>query len=82
MWCDQQPAPAVLLARLAAPWCAVSAALGMPPILTYCTYNLLNWRRLDASQPLVLGNIVCLHNFLGGIGEAPFEPLGLLAVQY
>ena len=57
--------PSTLPARLATPWLAVSTALDMPPILSYATYNLLNWRRLDATAPIELGNIVCLHNFLG-----------------
>ena len=61
--------PAVLPSRLAKPWVAISAALDMPPILTYATYNLLNWRRIDASAPIELGNIVCLHNFSGGQDE-------------
>ena len=47
----------------------MAAALDMPPVLTYSSYNLSNWQRLDAAQPVELGNIVCLHNFLGGIGE-------------
>ena len=63
------PPPAVLPARLAKPWVAVSGALEVPPILTYATYNLLNWRRIDAAAPIELGNIVCLHNFSGGQDE-------------
>lgn len=69
MWCDGPGTPSVLPAGLAAPWCAVAAALDMPPVLVYATYNLANWRRLDPAAPVQLGNICCLHNFLGGIGE-------------
>ncbi len=35
MWCDGPGVPPMLPARLAAPWCAVAAALDMPPVLTY-----------------------------------------------
>jgi indoleamine 2,3-dioxygenase len=69
LWCDGPGVPPLLPAGLAGPWCTVAAALDMPPVLTYSSYNLSNWQRLDAAQPVELGNIVCLHNFLGGIGE-------------
>ena len=29
--------------------------------------------RLDASRPVELGNIVCLHNFFGGVDEEWFR---------
>jgi hypothetical protein len=63
----------VLPAGLAAPWCAVSAALDMPPVLVYATYNLYNWRRLDGGGAVALGNTCCLHNFLGGVDEEWFR---------
>lgn len=44
-----------------------------PPCLPCSTYNLLNWQRLDAAGPVQLGNIACLHNFLGGIDEEWFR---------
>jgi len=75
MWCERGKAttPTVLPARLAQPWAAVSKAVGMPPVLVYATYNLLNWRRLDPLGPVALGNIVCLNNFLGGLDEEHFR---------
>ncbi|KAG2438059.1 hypothetical protein HXX76_005669 [Chlamydomonas incerta] len=73
MWCEPGPPPALLPAVLAVPWARLSAAVGMPPILTYATYNLYNWRRLDPTGPVQLGNIVCLHNFLGGPDEEWFR---------
>jgi hypothetical protein len=110
MWCEEGPTPGVLPAVIAQPWVAVSGALGMPPVLAYATYNLLNWRRwgqvlrmagmarparrqlgarppahpaclpcrtpaarLDPQGPIELGNIVCLHNFLGGVDEEWFR---------
>ena len=61
MWCEGGPTPQALPAAIAVPWSQVAAALGMPPILTYATYNLYNWRRLDPAAPIQLGNIVCLQ---------------------
>ncbi|PSC67570.1 hypothetical protein C2E20_8766 isoform A [Micractinium conductrix] len=45
----------------------------MPPVSVYSTYNLANWQRLDPSGPVALGNIACLHNFLGGMDEEWFR---------
>lgn len=42
-------------------------------MLTYATYNLLNWRRIDPNAPVELGNIVCINNFLGGQDEEHFR---------
>jgi hypothetical protein len=73
LWCDGPETPQKLPAVLAAPWVAVAKALDMPPVLVYATYNLLNWRRLDPSKPIELGNIVCINNFLGGTDEEWFR---------
>ncbi|GIL76254.1 hypothetical protein Vretifemale_5731 [Volvox reticuliferus] len=61
MWCEPGPPPSILPAVLAVPWVRIAAAIDMPPILTYASYNLCNWRRLDAAGPVRLGNIVCLQ---------------------
>uniref|UniRef100_A0A383VPZ4 Indoleamine 2,3-dioxygenase n=1 Tax=Tetradesmus obliquus TaxID=3088 RepID=A0A383VPZ4_TETOB len=73
LWCDGPGVPSVLTQLLAQPFAAVSAAIGMPPVLTYATYNLMNWRRLDPAAPLELGNICCQHNFFGGMDEEWFR---------
>ena len=49
----------------------LSPACPKPPPCS--TYNLLNWQRLDPAGPVQLGNIACLHNFLGGIDEEWFR---------
>ena len=54
------------------PWHAVAQRLGRPPVLSYASYALDNWRRLDATGPIALGNIALLQNFLGGIDEEWF----------
>lgn len=61
MWCAGPQVPTVLPSLLAKPWATVSAAVHMPPVLVYATYNLLNWRRLDETQPVELGNLAVQH---------------------
>jgi indoleamine 2,3-dioxygenase len=62
----------VLPAALARPWFTVASRLGRPPILSYASYALDNWRRLDSGGPIALGNIALLQNFLGGLDEEWF----------
>jgi indoleamine 2,3-dioxygenase len=50
----------------------VSQRLGRPPVLSYASYALDNWRRLDDSRPIELGNICLLQNFFGGQDEEWF----------
>jgi indoleamine 2,3-dioxygenase len=57
---------------LAVPWCKVAKELGRPPVLSYASYALDNWRRMDSSGPIGPGNLVLMQNFLGGIDEEWF----------
>jgi indoleamine 2,3-dioxygenase len=57
---------------VAVPWHSVARRLGRPPILSYASYALDNWRRLEPAGPIALGNIALLQNFLGGIDEEWF----------
>jgi indoleamine 2,3-dioxygenase len=57
---------------LAAPWHHVAQMLGRPPVLSYASYALDNWRRIDSKSPIELGNIALLQNFLGGQDEEWF----------
>ncbi len=59
-------------AVIAVPWHQVSRLLGRPPVLSYASYALENWRRLDGNRPIELGNICLLQNFLGGQDEEWF----------
>jgi indoleamine 2,3-dioxygenase len=61
-----------LPASIAVPWHAVARRLGRPPVLSYASYALDNWRRLDPTGPIALGNLALLQNFLGGIDEEWF----------
>ena len=67
----EQPA-AALPAQLAQPWHDIAVKLGRPPVLSYASYALDNWRRLDPARPIQLDNIVLLQNFLGGLDEEWF----------
>ena len=66
-----QPA-ATLPPQLAQPWHQVAQRLGRPPVLSYASYALDNWRRLDMAKPIQLDNMVLLQNFLGGLDEEWF----------
>jgi len=57
---------------LAVPWYQVAEQLGRPPVLSYASYALDNWRRIDSNDPVALGNLVLMQNFLGGIDEEWF----------
>lgn len=64
--------PERLPAGIAVPWHAVAERVGRPPVLSYASYALHNWRRIDPQGPVALGNIALLQNFLGGMDEEWF----------
>ena len=68
VWEGGVPDP-VLPPLLAAPWCAIARRLGRPPVLSYASYALDNWRRFDPQGPLRVENLAILQNFLGGQDE-------------
>ncbi|MBI2090328.1 MAG: hypothetical protein HYT78_16580 [Deltaproteobacteria bacterium] len=68
-----EPNPVVRIpAALSVPWYRLSQGLGRPPVLSYASYALDNWKRLDPEGPAELGNIVVLQHFLGGLDEQWF----------
>jgi indoleamine 2,3-dioxygenase len=71
VWGDSPPADRIP-AGIAVPWHAVAQQLGRPPVLSYASYALHNWRRLDPLGPIALGNIILLQNFLAGQDEEWF----------
>lgn len=66
------PTPSQLPDSLAVPWYQTAKQLGRPPILSYASYALHNWRRISKSEPIQLGNIALIQNFLGGLDEEWF----------
>ena len=71
VWGSATPA-ARIPAGIAVPWHRTALHLGRPPVLSYASYALYNWRRLDVTEPIALGNIALCQNFLGGIDEEWF----------
>lgn len=59
-------------AVLAKPWFEVAKRLGRPPVLSYESYALDNWQRIDPNGPIATGNIALMQNFLAGIDEEWF----------
>lgn len=72
VWETPGQATTKLPSQLARPWYDIGQKLGRPPVLSYASYALDNWRRLDRTQPIQLDNIVLLQNFLGGLDEEWF----------
>ena len=54
----------ILPANIAVPLVHVCKLLKRPPILSYDGYALYNWRRFRQDQPIELGNIDTLQNFV------------------
>ena len=71
VWCDSPPADH-LPPSIAVPWYHVAQRVGRPPVLSYASYALSNWKRIAQDEPVALGNIALLQNFLGGKDEAWF----------
>ncbi len=59
-------------AGLAQPLYQISQMIERPPILTYASYALNNWRRIDPQGEIALGNIELLQPFRGGRDESGF----------
>jgi len=59
-----QPRADTLPHNLAVPLCKACALLERPPILSYDGYALYNWKRIDATGPIALGNIDTLQDFV------------------
>lgn len=59
-----EPSQGVLCKNIAQPLCWLSSKFNKPPILSYCSYSLNNWKRIDPSKDIELGNIKLLQNFI------------------
>ena len=71
VWRGDKPADK-LPARVAVPWHEVADSLGRPPVLSYSSYSLHNYFRLDPGREIETGNIALIQNFLGGLDEEWF----------
>lgn len=71
--------PAIVLPRnIAVPFYQIAQQLGRPPVLSYASYALDNWVRIDSTEAMPdqtsieeisLNNISIFQNFLGGLDE-------------
>ena len=68
IWGAKNPSK-VLPEVIARPWVQLSNILGRPPILSYASYCLDNWYRLNKKEDISLENIGLHTNFLGGVDE-------------
>ena len=68
IWGAEMPSK-VLPEVISKPWVQLSNILGRPPILSYASYCLDNWYRLNVKKDISLENIGLLTNFLGGVDE-------------
>ena len=71
----------IIPAQLSITWFAISEKLERPPILSYASYALNNWKMLDETKPFDLENIVIMQNFLGGVDEDWFIMIHV-AIEY
>jgi len=68
IWGAKNPSK-VLPEVIARPWVQLSNILGRPPILSYASYCLDNWYRINPKENISLENVALLNNFLGGVDE-------------
>ena len=68
VWGDLVPSK-ILCKAIAKPWSNISRRLGRPPILSYASYCLDNWHKINQDEGVNLDNVALNYNFLGGIDE-------------
>jgi indoleamine 2,3-dioxygenase len=68
IWGSETPSK-ILPEVIAKPWVKLSKILGRPPILSYASYCLDNWYRLNKKEDISLENVGLHTNFLGGVDE-------------
>ena len=68
IWGGHKPQP-LLPEVIAEPWVKLANYLGRPPILSYASYCLDNWYKINKLEPISLNNVALINNFLGGVDE-------------
>ena len=68
IWGSKTPSK-ILPEVIAKPWVNLSSILGRPPILSYASYCLDNWYRINFKEEISLENVGLITNFLGGVDE-------------
>lgn len=65
----EEPIATSIPKNIALPWYQVAKQLGRPPVLSYASYALANWKRFDSQKPIALGNLAMMQRFWGGLDE-------------
>ena len=68
IWGGAKP-KSLLPEAVAKPWVQLADHLGRPPILSYASYCLDNWYRINPKKKISLENVALINNFLGGVDE-------------
>ena len=68
IWGGAKP-KSILPEAIARPWVQLADHLGRPPILSYASYCLDNWYRINPKKKISLENVALINNFLGGVDE-------------
>ena len=68
IWGGNKPEK-ILPEVISKPWVKLSKYLGRPPILSYASYCLDNWYKVNKKEPVSLDNVALINNFLGGVDE-------------
>ena len=68
MWGGNKPEK-ILPEVVSKPWVKLSKYLGRPPILSYASYCLDNWYKVNQQEPISLDNVALINNYLGGVDE-------------
>ena len=72
VFAPDHPVATAIPENLALAWHGVACRLGRPPMLTYASQVMFNWRRFDRQGPVEVGNLHMIQNFLGGMDEEWF----------
>ena len=68
IWGGKNPEK-ILPEAIAKPWVKLANKLERPPILSYGSYCLDNWYRVNSKEDISLQNVGLITNFLGGVDE-------------
>ena len=71
----------VIPKQISKTWYEISQKLDRPPILSYASYALNNWKIADPDKPFDVENISIMQNFLGGVDEDWFIMIHV-AIEY
>ncbi len=61
---SSKPSQNLLCKNLAKPLVWLSSYFGKSPILSYCSYSLNNWSRIDPSKDIEVDNLKLIQNFI------------------